>query len=119
MKDELIKVDDPQFRYTWSAISWKPDDSGIMLLTLKNADRHYANVLYVDLKTKQQIVLTDASKQASYDGTEVMEKWINNKECLFFSNQDSTGNLYHFNSDTKAVPATPLISLLIWKALIT
>ncbi len=103
MKDELIKVDDPQFRYTWSAISWKPDDSGIMLLTLKNADRHYANVLYVDLKTKQQTVLTDASKQASYDGTEVMEKWINNKECLFFSNQDGHRNLYHFNSDTKAV----------------
>ncbi len=103
MKDEIICEDTPEYRYTWSNISWRPDNSGLMLLALKNADRNYANVLYVDLKSKKSTVLTDPTKKTDYSGTNVMDKWIDNDNCMFFSNQDGFKNLYTFNAVTQNV----------------
>lgn len=98
LEDTLIDTDRPEFRYTWGNISWRPDGSGLMLLALKNMDRHYASVLYIDLNTGSRKVLTDSSRTASYDGTDVMDKWFDNDECFFFSNQDGYRNLYRFDA---------------------
>ncbi len=102
-EDKLIGTDKSDFRYTWGSVSWRPDNSGVMLLALKNMDRHYANVLYIDLKTGERTVLTDSEKLADYSGTEVMDEWIDNDKCLFFSNTDGFKNIYTFNANTKKV----------------
>ena len=52
-EDELICQDKPDFRYTWGDISWQPQSKGLMLLALKDADRTYANIVYVDTETKK------------------------------------------------------------------
>lgn len=103
LEDRLVCADKPDFRYTWGNISWKPDGKGLMLLALKDMDRQYCNVLYLDLTTGESIVLTDPERKASYAGCDVMEEWMNNEECFFFSDQDGYKNLYHFNAGTKTV----------------
>ncbi|WP_103983965.1 alpha/beta hydrolase family protein [Parabacteroides chinchillae] len=96
-KDELVCQDKPDFRYTWGDVSWQPDGKGLMILALKDADRQYANVIYVDTDTKQMTVLTDPTKMASYAGTSVMQEWISPDECFYFSDQDGYKNLYRFD----------------------
>lgn len=99
-EDELICQDKPDFRYTWGDISWQPQSKGLMLLALKDADRTYANIVYVDTETKKNTVLTDPSKPGSYAGTSVMEQWLSDDVCFFFSDQDGYKNLYRFNRRT-------------------
>ncbi len=103
LKDDLIRTDEADFRYTWGNISWRPDGSGLMLLALKDMDRQFCNILYIDIATKKSTVLTDASLHASYSGCDVMEDWLNNDECFFFTDQDGHKNLYHFNAKTMDV----------------
>ena len=103
LEDRLICTDKADFRYTWGSISWRPDGSGLLLLALKEMDRQYCNVLYVDLETKESTVLTNPSLMASYAGCDVMEEWTNNDECFFFSDQDGFKNLYSFNARTLQV----------------
>lgn len=102
MKDQLIGVDTPDYRYTWGSISWRPDGSGLLLTALKNMDRRYCSVVYVDLATNQITPLNDPAKTASFDGCDMMKEWLNNDECYYFSDQDGYRNLYLFNAKTKA-----------------
>lgn len=102
MKDQLIGVDTPDYRYTWGSISWRPDGSGLLLTALKNMDRRYCSVVYVDLATNQITPLNDPEKTASFDGCDMMKEWLNNDECYYFSDQDGYRNLYLFNAKTKA-----------------
>lgn len=99
-RDTLVCQDKPDFRYTWGDISWQPQGKGLMLLALKDADRTYANIIYVDTETKQTTVLTDPSKPGSYAGTSVMERWFSDDVCFFFSDQDGYKNLYRFDRRT-------------------
>lgn len=103
LKDEIVCTDKADYRYTWGNISWRPDGSGLMLLALKDMDRQYCNVLYVDLKTKESTVLTNSSLKASYAGCDIMDEWTDNGHCFFFSDQDGYKNLYSFNALTKEV----------------
>lgn len=99
-KDELVSQDKPDFRYTWGDVSWQPEGKGLMLLALKDADRTYANIIYIDTETKKTTVLTDPTKPGSYAGTSVMDQWISGDECFFFSDQDGYKNLYRFDRKT-------------------
>ncbi|RHJ92924.1 alpha/beta hydrolase family protein [Parabacteroides bouchesdurhonensis] len=103
-KDELVRQDEPDFRYTWGDVSWQPDGKGLMILALKDADRQYANIVYIDTETKKTTVLTDASRKASYAGTSVMQEWISPDECFYFSDQDGYKNIYRF--DRKSMKST-------------
>lgn len=99
-KDELVSQDKPDFRYTWGDVSWQPEGKGLMLVALKDADRTYANIIYIDTETKKTTVLTDPTKPGSYAGTSVMDQWISGDECFFFSDQDGYKNLYRFDRKT-------------------
>lgn len=102
MKDVLIGVDTPEYRYTWGFISWRPDGSGLLLTALKEMDRRFCTVVYVDLATNKITPLNDPSKNASFDGCDMMKEWVNNDECYYFSDQDGYRNLYLFNAKTLA-----------------
>lgn len=102
MKDQLVGIDNPDYRYTWGSISWRPDGSGILLTALKNMDRRFCTIVYVDLNTNKITPLNDPAKNASFDGCDMMKEWVNNDECYYFSDQDGYRNLYLFNAKTKA-----------------
>ncbi|MDR1344861.1 MAG: prolyl oligopeptidase family serine peptidase [Tannerellaceae bacterium] len=106
LEDKLVCSDTPNYRFTWGDISWHPTEKGLALLALKGIDRTYANVVYVDLETKQITPLTDSNKRASLSGCRVMEEWLSDNECLFFSDQDGYANLYSFNLRDKTVKQT-------------
>ena len=103
LEDTLVRTDEPDFRYTWGSISWKPDGKGLLVIALKGMDRRYCNVLYVDVETRETTVLTDPTLMASYAGCDIMDEWINDNECFFFSDQDGYKNIYHLNATTKEV----------------
>ncbi len=102
MKDQLVGIDNPDYRYTWGSISWRPDGSGLLLTALKEMDRRFCTVVYVDLATNKITPLNDPTKNASFDGCDMMKEWVNNDECYYFSDQDGYRNLYLFNAKTKA-----------------
>ncbi len=102
MKDLLIGDDTPDYRYTWGSISWRPDGSGLLLTALKDMDRRFCTISYVDLATNKITPLNDPTKNASFDGCDMMKEWVNNDECYYFSDQDGFRNLYLFNAKTKA-----------------
>ncbi len=103
LADTLVCSDQPDFRYTWGDVSWQPEGKGLMILGLKDMDRTYTNVLYVDLATKKTKVLTDPSKEASLSGTMVINEWLSPDEAIFISDQDGYNNLYSFRLSTGKV----------------
>ena len=103
LQDTHICDDREDFRYTWGTVSWRPDGKGLLLLALKGQDRQYCNVLYVDVEQKTSTVITNPELKASYAGCDLMDEWINDTECFFFSDQDGYKNLYHFDSQTMKV----------------
>lgn len=102
MQDKLVGDDTSDYRYTWGSISWRPDGSGLLLTALKNMDRRYCTIAYVDLETNKITPLNDPAKNASFDGCDMMKEWVSNDECYYFSDQDGYRNLYLFNAKTKA-----------------
>jgi dipeptidyl aminopeptidase/acylaminoacyl peptidase len=103
LEDILICQDTPQYRFTWGGISWQPQEKGVTLLALRGLDRTYTNVVYVDMETKEIIPLTDSRKKASLSGCKVIEEWLSDEKCFFFSDQDGFTNLYSFDTSGKTV----------------
>ncbi|MDR1259654.1 MAG: prolyl oligopeptidase family serine peptidase [Tannerellaceae bacterium] len=103
LEDTLICQDTPQYRFTWGGISWQPQEKGLVLLALQGLDRTYTNVVYADLETKEITPLTDSRKRASLSGCKIIEEWLSDEECLFFSDQDGYTNLYSFSTSGKTV----------------
>lgn len=103
LQDRHICDDKEDFRYTWGSVSWQPEGKGLIILALKGQDRQYCNVLYVNAETGESKILTNPELKASYAGCDVMDDWINDHECFFFSDQDGYKNLYHFDAQTGAV----------------
>ncbi|MGI6233223.1 MAG: S9 family peptidase [Prevotella sp.] len=94
MKDTLIGVDTPQYRYTWGAITFRPDGTGIILTALKNADRKYCTMGYVDLRTNKFTPFNRPDRQASFSGCDIMNDWLDNDHAYYFSDDDGYRNLY-------------------------
>lgn len=103
LKDSLITQDNPSFRFTWGNISWQPEDKGVALLALKNADRVFTNVVYVDFASKKIEVLTNDDMQASLSGCQVLDEWFSSEVCYFLSDQSGYANLYEYNLIHKSV----------------
>ena len=97
LKDTLVCKDTPEYRFSWGEISWQPEGKGLLLLALKGVDRTYTNVIYVDLATGKQTVITDPSKRGSLSRTVVMSDWYDEDKAFFISDQDGYNNLYSFS----------------------
>lgn len=103
LKDTKIGDDTPDYRYTWGAISFRPDGSGVILTALKNMDRRYCTMMYVDLKTNKGKAFNDPDKNASFSGCDIMKDgWISNDESYYFSDEDGFRNVYLYNVVTGA-----------------
>lgn len=103
LKDSLVYTDKSDFRFTWGDISWQPEEKGLALLALKNADRTHTNVVYIDLETRKMSVLTDASRAASVSGCQIIEDWYDKDIYYFLSDQDGYSNLYKYDLNDKSV----------------
>ena len=100
LEDRNVCTDRPDFRMTWTEIASSPDDSGCMLTVLKNVNRTYTNIAYLDYKTGKYKVVTDPAKEASLSGCAVISPWYDNDVAYFLSDQSGYANLYTFNRKT-------------------
>ena len=100
LEDRTVCTDRPDFRMTWTEIASSPDDSGCMLTVLKNVNRTYTNIAYLDYKTGKYKVVTDPAKEASLSGCAVISPWYDNDVAYFLSDQSGYANLYTFNRKT-------------------
>lgn len=94
-EESKVIQDQPAMRYTWGAPSWQPEGKGIVLPALKNADRAWSNLVYIDLERQTQTLLTDPTKKRSFPS--IYSQWINSNEFLWFSNEDGFRNAYIYN----------------------
>lgn len=98
-KEEKITQDTANMRYTWGSPSWQPEGKGVIVTALKNADRAWGNLIYIDFETNTQTLLTDSEKKRSYPGA--YSDWINNTTFLYTSNEDGFTNVYSYDLEKK------------------
>ena len=97
LEDRTVCTDRPDFRMTWTEIASSPDDSGCLLTVLKNVNRTYTNMAYLDYATGEYKVITDPSLEASLSGCAVISPWYSEDVAYFLSDQDGYANLYTFD----------------------
>jgi dipeptidyl aminopeptidase/acylaminoacyl peptidase len=107
-EETKIIQDNPEMRFYWTSPSWQPGGEGVVLSAVVNADRNFANLVYVPFKNTpdQAIVLTDYKKPRQSIGT--LGKWLNNDEFLFISDESGYTNIYKYNIRTKKQSAITL-----------
>ncbi len=96
-ENRLVCTDSPDFRMTWSEVSFSPDNSGAMITVLKEVNRTYTNVAYLDFATGKYKVVTDPSKEASLSGCAVISPWYSRDVAYFLSDQSGYANLYAYD----------------------
>ena len=96
-ENRLVCTDSPDFRMTWSEVSFSPDNSGAMITVLKEVNRTYTNVAYLDFATGRYKVVTDPSKEASLSGCAVISPWYSRDVAYFLSDQSGYANLYAYD----------------------
>ena len=97
-KETVIMQDNPQFRFTWSDPSWQPNGKGVVTGVLKDADRTYGNLVYIDLAKQTWKLLTDPTKPRSYPYAD--KHWLSDTEFIYYSNEDGFNNAYKYNLTT-------------------
>jgi len=101
LEETKIVQDTPEMRYTWGSPSWQPNGKGVVVTALKNADRTYGNLIYIDLETQSQTVLTDHTKARAYPS--VYGEWLDDNTFLYTSNEAGYENVYSYNLATNEV----------------
>ena len=103
LEDKLICEDRPDFRMTWSDFAISPDNTGCILTVLKNVNRTYTNMAYLDFATGKYTVITDPSLEASLSGCAVIAPWYSDDVAYFLSDQDGFANVYTYDRRSKKV----------------
>ena len=97
LEDRTVCEDRKDFRMTWSEVSFSPDDTGCLLTVLKNVNRTYTNLAYLDYSSGKYTVITDPSLEASLSGCAVISPWYSNDVAYYLSDQDGYANVYAFD----------------------
>jgi dipeptidyl aminopeptidase/acylaminoacyl peptidase len=95
MEENIIMQDNPDFRFTWTDISWQPEEKGVVCGVLKDADRTYGNLVYVNFNTGEWKLLTDP--EVARDFPSPYKEWLNKEEFIYLSNENGFLNLYVCN----------------------
>ena len=96
-EDRLICTDNPDFRMTWTEIAMSPADDGAMLTVLRNANRTYTNIAYLDFATGEYKVVTDPDMEGSLSGCAVISPWYSDDEAFFLADKTGFANLYRYD----------------------
>ncbi len=94
-EERVVAEDKPEMRFTWTTPSWRPNARGVVVTALKDADRTFGNLVYVDLTTGEWKPLLDDTKPRYFPSA--FKKWLNNNEFLYTSNEDGFRNIYKYN----------------------
>lgn len=94
-EEEVIIQDTPEFRFSWGQVSWRPDESGLVITALRDAKRSAGNLMYVDLETKTAKLITDP--ETGRFSVYAMEEWLDNESFLYQSNEDGYNNVYRYS----------------------
>ena len=100
LEDRTVCTDRPDFRMTWTEVASSPDDSGCIITVLKNVNRTYTNMAYLDYATGEYKVITDPSLEASLSGCAVISPWYSDDVAYFLSDQDGFANVYAYDRST-------------------
>lgn len=100
---EILFADNSDYRLTWGQVGVKPDEKGAVVLALKDANRTYTNLMYIDFVTKEQMLLTDPQMPGSHSGSGVLNEWLTNDVCIFTSDQSGYKNLYKLDLPAKKI----------------
>ncbi|MBQ7708484.1 MAG: prolyl oligopeptidase family serine peptidase, partial [Bacteroidales bacterium] len=99
-ENTLVCTDHPDFRMTWSEVSFSPDNTGAMITVLKNVNRTHTNMAYLDFAGGDYKVVTDPALEASLSGCAAISPWYSQDVAYFLSDQSGFANLYSYNRAT-------------------
>ncbi|NND14825.1 MAG: S9 family peptidase [Eudoraea sp.] len=95
LEERAILRDTPEMRFTWGSPSWQPDGKGVVVSAVKNADRTYGNLMYIDFQSGAMTQVTDKEKERSFPS--VYSEWLDPQTFLYESNEDGYSNVYLYN----------------------
>lgn len=98
-KERKVVQDTPNMRLTWGNPSWQPEGKGVIVTALKNADRTFGNLIYIDFETKTKTLLTNSKKERS--NLWAFSEWLNENTFLYTSNEDGFSNVYIYDLKKK------------------
>ena len=96
-EDRLICVDRPDFRMTWTDISFSPDNTGAVITVLQNVNRTHTNMAYLDFASGEYKVITDPGLEASLNGCVSISPWYSQDVAYFLSDQSGFANIYSYD----------------------
>lgn len=97
LENKLICEDNADFRMTWSDFAFSPDETGCLLLVLKNVNRTYTNMAYLDFESGKYTVITDPDVEGSLNGMAVIAPWYSNDVAYFLSDKSGYANICSYD----------------------
>lgn len=94
-REQVILKDTPELRFTWGPPSWQPGGKGLVIPALKQANREYGNLLFIDLETREATLLTDSTMKR--DSPTVLKEWLDNQTFIYISNESGYRNIYRYD----------------------
>lgn len=94
-QQEIFCEEGGEHRMTWSAVNWRPDGSGIVLILNRLGDRNQGTLAYMDLSSDDpspEILLPD--RIARYVLGSYEDGWLDNDRFFYFSDETGYTNLY-------------------------
>jgi len=92
LNEGIIGQDSADMRFTWGSPSWQPEGKGVVVSAVKNADRTFGNLVFVDFKTGTKTLITDSEKERTFPSA--YSEWLDPNTFLYTSNEDGFSNVY-------------------------
>ena len=97
--EQVIMQDEAAMRFTWGSPSWQPDGKGVVVNALKDADRSFGNLVYIDFEKGTSTLLTDPKLRRS--SPYVHNEWLYDHIFLYLSNENGYRNVYRYDLEEK------------------
>lgn len=93
-----VLCDTPQASFTWSNVSWAPDDSGVALRVNIDGRRDRANLAWVSFDNPELLLLTDPV--ATRSNISPLSPWLDADHLLYLSDESGYGQVASYQRST-------------------
>jgi dienelactone hydrolase len=97
-QQEILCEEGGEHRMVWSAVNWRPDGSGIVLMLNRLGDRNQGTLAYLDLSGADpslEILLPDGTQRSNLFSYE--DAWLDNDRFFYSSDETGYANMYVYD----------------------
>jgi dienelactone hydrolase len=97
---EVLCEEGAEHRLVWTAVNFRPDDSGVVVRLNREGHRRHGTLAYVDLENPQfDLLLPDGVERQSLGSYE--KGWLDEDRFVYVSDETGFGNLYIYDLSSR------------------